>query len=102
MGLPKDSLYTCSYTDLNIYTACRVGGGSPSHESTTIPSLLLQCMAYIDNLSHRGTIMAPTKIAKITVVQHPEDIWMAMLDLLPVDVWNELFREVAKTHYWRY
>ena len=59
-------------------------------------------MAYIDNLSRHGTIMAPTKTAKITVIKHPEDIWTAMLDLLPNHVWNELYREVAKTHYWRF
>ena len=46
---------------LNIYTACRVGDGLPSHESTTIPATPLQCMAYIDSQLHRGTIMDARK-----------------------------------------
>lgn len=50
---------------LNIYTACRVGGGLPYHESTTNPSILLQCMAYIDIRHCRGTAMDASEYARI-------------------------------------
>ena len=62
----------------------------------------LQCMAYIDNQRYRGTIMAPTKTANISLIDHYTDIYKAMLDELPPHVWLELYDIIKPCHYYAF
>lgn len=44
--------------------------------------------------------MAPTKTAHIRIVKHYSDIYQAMLDELPNDLWIELHARVKKRLRW--
>ena len=46
--------------------------------------------------------MAPTKSAHMRLIYEPIDVYKAMLDELPVNVWLELFDQVQKKTAWAF